>query len=95
MGNGDSKRTNDRDPFLVGSLASSCRYKRFLSYLGSASQPSTKHYFPHLTLFHFINPHRLATWAGRRAGLPVCVSGTIHHVSLGIHAVFCKRNLFK
>ncbi len=32
--NGDSKSTNERGPSLVGSLGSSCRYKRFLSYRG-------------------------------------------------------------
>ncbi len=29
--NGDSNSTNERGPFLVGSLGLSCRYKRFLS----------------------------------------------------------------
>ncbi len=34
----------------------------------------------HPTLFHFISPQRLATWAGRRAGSPVSVSlGTPPH----------------
>ncbi len=42
--------------------------------LGSSSQPSTKYYFPHRTLFHFISSHRPATWAGSRAGSPVSVS---------------------
>ncbi len=37
-------------------------------------QHSTKYYFPHRTLFHFISPHRPATWAGSRAGSPVSVS---------------------
>ncbi len=32
--NGDSWSTNERGPSLVGSLALSCQYKRFLSYLG-------------------------------------------------------------
>jgi hypothetical protein len=59
---------------LVGSLDSSCRYKRFLSCLGCASQRSTKYYFPHYTLFPFISPHHSATWAGSRAGSPVSVS---------------------
>ncbi len=38
---GDSKRTNDRGPSLVGSLGSSCRYNRFLSSLGCSSLPDT------------------------------------------------------
>jgi hypothetical protein len=46
------------DPDLVGSLGSSCGYNRFLSCLGCSSQPSTKYYFPHRTLFHFISPYR-------------------------------------
>jgi hypothetical protein len=39
--NGNSKRTNDRGPSLVGSLDSSCRYNRFLSSLGCSSLPDT------------------------------------------------------
>ncbi len=38
----DSKRTNERGPFLVGL----CPYKRFLFCLGCSSQPSTKYIFP-------------------------------------------------
>ncbi len=41
--NGDSKRTNDRGPSLVGSLGLSCRYKNY--------------YFPLRTPFHFISVH--------------------------------------
>jgi hypothetical protein len=59
---------------LVGLLESSCRYKRFLSSLGCSSQPSTKYYFHRRTLFHFISPYCLGTWAGRRAGSPISVS---------------------
>ncbi len=36
--NGDSKRTNKRGSFLVGSLGLSCRYKRFLFCLGCSAQ---------------------------------------------------------
>jgi hypothetical protein len=47
--NGDSRSTHGRGPFLVGSLGSSCWYKRFLSCFGCSCQPSTKyctsHYF--------------------------------------------------
>jgi hypothetical protein len=46
-------------------------YKRFLSCLVCSSRPSTKYYFPHHTLFHFICPHRPAGWAGSRAESPV------------------------
>ncbi len=42
--NRDSKRTNDRGPFLIGSLGLSCRYKRFLFCLGCTSRPSTKYF---------------------------------------------------
>jgi hypothetical protein len=62
--NGDSKRKNDRGPSLVGSLDSLCWDIRFWSLL----------YFPHCTLFHFISPHRPATWAGMHAGSPIAVS---------------------
>ncbi len=37
------------------------------------SQSSTKYYFPHRTLFHFISHRCLATWTGSRAGSPVYV----------------------
>jgi hypothetical protein len=39
--NGDSRSTYERNPSLVGSLGSLCRYKRFLSCLGFSSRPST------------------------------------------------------
>ncbi len=71
--NGDSKSKNESGPFFVGSLGSSCRYKRFLSCLGCSSQLSTKYFFPHRTLFQFMCPHRQALWAGSRAGPPVSV----------------------
>ncbi len=35
--NGDSKRTNEKGPFLVNSLGLSCRYKRFLFCLDCSS----------------------------------------------------------
>ncbi len=56
---------------LVCSQGLSCQYKRILSRLGCSNQPGTKHFFPHRTLFHFICPHRSATWAGSRAWSPV------------------------
>ncbi len=43
--NGDFKGTNERGSSLVGSLGSSCRYKRLLSCLGCSGQPSTKYFF--------------------------------------------------
>ncbi len=33
----------------------------------------TKYFFPHRTLFHFLCPHRPASWAGSRAGLSLSV----------------------
>ncbi len=60
--NGDSWSIYERGPSLVGSLGSSCRYNSFLSCLGGSSQPIKKYYFPNRTLFHFIRPHRPATW---------------------------------
>ncbi len=50
--NGDSKKTNERGPFLVGSLGLSCRYKRFLICLGCSSPPSKKIFF-FLTVHYF------------------------------------------
>ncbi len=41
----------------------------FLSCLGCFSWPSTI-FFHHCTLFHFVCPHRPASWAGSRAGSP-------------------------
>jgi hypothetical protein len=49
---GDSRSTYERGPSLIGSLGSSCLYKRFLSCLGCYSRSSTKYIFPHCTLFH-------------------------------------------
>ncbi len=37
--NGNSVSTNERGPSLVGSLGLSCRYNRFLSFLGCSSRP--------------------------------------------------------
>ncbi len=68
--NGDSKRTNERDPFLVGSLCLSCRCK-FLFCLGCSSRPSTKYFVPHRTLFPNLCDHRPTSWACSRAGSPV------------------------
>jgi hypothetical protein len=49
--NGNSKRTNERGPFLVGSLGLSYWYKRILFCLDCSSRLSTKYFFPHSTLF--------------------------------------------
>jgi hypothetical protein len=38
--NGDSKRTNERGPSLVGSLGLSCRYKRFVYTVKKGSRVS-------------------------------------------------------
>ncbi len=63
-----------RGPSLIGSLGWSCPYRRFLSCLGCSGQPSTKNFF--LVHYHFLCPHRPATWAGNRARPPIseCVS---------------------
>jgi len=49
--NGNYWSTYEGFASLVVSLGSSYRFKRFLSCLGCSSQPSTKYYFPNLTLF--------------------------------------------
>jgi hypothetical protein len=74
--NGEILSANERGPSLVGSLGSSCRYKRLLSCLGCSGQPSIKIFFLYRTKFEFVCPHHPATWASSRAGPPVfeCVS---------------------
>ncbi len=54
--NWGSLRTYERSrgPSLFGLLASRAGTIDFLSCLGCSSQPSTKYYSPHRTLFHFI-----------------------------------------
>jgi hypothetical protein len=49
--NGDSMSTNERGPFLLGSLGLVVQVKE--------------------TIFQLLCPHRLASWAGSRAGSPV------------------------
>ncbi len=43
--------------WFVGLVVPVCTID-FLSCLGCSSQPSTKYYLPHRTLFHFISPYR-------------------------------------
>jgi hypothetical protein len=52
----NSKGTNERGTFMVGSLGLSCRYKKFLLRLGCTSRPSTKYFFPHYTHFNSFVP---------------------------------------
>ncbi len=59
--------TYERGPSFVGSLGSSCRYKRFLSCLRCTSQPSTKYFF--LTAHYFTSI--VPSWACSRAASPV------------------------
>jgi hypothetical protein len=60
--NEDSKRTNKEVlPWLV-------RWARRAGTIDFSPA------LPHRTFFHFIFPHRPATWAGRRAGSPISVS---------------------
>ncbi len=68
--NWDSKRTNERVPFLISSF-DLCRYKRFLCCLGYSSRPGTKYFFAHRTQYKILCPHRPASCAGSRAGSPV------------------------
>ncbi len=74
--NGDAKRTNERVPFLVGSLDLSCRHKRFFFCLGCSSRPSTKYFFLNVHYFNSFVP--LAQQAGQaavlgRLSLSVCL----------------------
>jgi hypothetical protein len=66
---GDSRSTNERDPSLIGSLGSSGQYNSFL-YLPLLLVNQVQNIFSRRTLFHFICPHRLASWAGSRAESP-------------------------
>jgi hypothetical protein len=67
---GVSKSTNERGPFLVGSLGLLCQYKRFLFCLDCSSRPRTKFFSSPYTdsLFCYRRP---TNWAGCRAGPPV------------------------
>ncbi len=69
--NWDYKSTNERGPFLVGSLVLSCWYKRFLFCPGCSSRPSTKYFFLTAHFFNSFVPHCPVSWAGSRAGSPV------------------------
>jgi hypothetical protein len=55
--NGDSKRTNERGPSLVGLLGSSCRYMRLLFSIGSSGKPSSQIFFSSLyTISIYVSP---------------------------------------
>jgi hypothetical protein len=79
--NGDSKSTNEKDPSLVGSLGSSCRYNRFLSCLGCSSRLSTKYFFssPCTNSIHLSpSPTKLDRQSCRgHLSLNLCLSGRI------------------
>ncbi len=49
--NGDSKSTIERGPSLVGSLGSSCRYKRLFILPWLLWSAQKKYFFPYRTLF--------------------------------------------
>jgi hypothetical protein len=65
--NWDSKRTNERYPFLVGPLGLSRRYTRFLFCFGCSSRPSTNIYF--LTVHYFNSFVPIAQQSGQAAVL--------------------------
>ncbi len=68
--NGDSKRTNERGPFLVGSLGLSCRCNRLLSCLGCSSRPSSK-YFLTVHYFNSFVPTGTASWVQNYRKIPL------------------------
>jgi hypothetical protein len=76
--NGDSElgSTNERGPFLIGSLGLSCRYNRFLSFLGCSSRPSATYFFLAVHFFNsfVLNAHQAGQAAVLVACLLVCVS---------------------
>jgi len=67
--NGDLWNTNKRC-----SVGSSCWYNRFLSCLGSTSQPNTKYYFRRHTILSPSNLDRQSCWVAYS-----CVSGYPEH----------------
>jgi hypothetical protein len=73
--NGDSKRTNEKGPSLVGFLGLSCQYKRALAALVGQGQ---KNVFPHRTLNISIplstSPSKLGRKSCWVACIIVCVS---------------------
>jgi hypothetical protein len=97
--NGDSKITNESGPSLVGSLVSSCRYKRFLSCLDCSSRPSTKYFF-FLIVYTFFNSFfPIAQQAGRavvqgRLSLNVYL-WSVGHPGAGIGSLFSCAKVTK
>jgi hypothetical protein len=61
--NGDSKKTNERGPFLVGLLGLSNRNNEFLFCLGCSSRPIKKYFF--LTIHYFNSFVPIAQQAGQ------------------------------
>ncbi len=55
-----------------------------------SSQLSIKYYFPRSIFFHFISPHRPATWAGSRAGSPV--SGSLSATTPAVNSRLSERH---
>jgi hypothetical protein len=80
--NRDSKSTNERGPFFVGSLGLPCQYKRILFCLGCSGRPSTKS-FPHHTPFQVRCPPSPGKLGGLAVGsrLLVCVYGLAYFFS--------------
>jgi hypothetical protein len=78
--NGDSKRTNERGPCLVGLLGLPCRYKRFMFCLGWSSRPVQNLFF--LTI-HYFNFFVLIAQQGGQVAVPgrlspsVCLWGNL------------------
>ncbi len=68
------------------------RNSRCLFCLGYSSQPSTKYYFSHHTLFHFISLYRPATWAGNCAGSPVSMS-LVYTIQYVVYTLYRKPDL--
>jgi hypothetical protein len=74
--NGDSECTYDRGPALVGSLGSSCRYKRFLSWAALIGQ--LENIIPHTYSISFYLspfPSNLGRLSCRLAWFLICVFG--------------------
>jgi hypothetical protein len=68
-------RTNEKGSFLVGSLGSSCRYKKFMFCLGCSSRPSIIS-SPYTTYFNLFVPIAQQDWQAAALGrlsLSVCL----------------------
>ncbi len=90
-GNGDSNRTNESGSFLVGRWACPADTRGFCSALAAPVGQVQNIFFPQLYTISSLYPHRPASWASSRAGLPV--SYDVSSCTLQTHGT-CPLNHF-